>query len=85
MRRVQDHGGGLSGCVGSGWRLRAILRCPVPGTAEARRLAGIVRMQRPEPVPASCPDVQPGRPGTRYELSAMVAVEIGGGDGSQRF
>ena len=85
MRSEHEHGRVRSGGIGSGWCRLRIFRCAMPGTAEGRWRPRIVGTKHPEPAPPSGPDVQDGRPGTRNDLSAMVAVEIGGGNGSQRF
>jgi hypothetical protein len=85
MRGKHKHGRDRSGCIGSGWCRRRAFRCAMPGTAEGCLRPRLVLTKRPEPAPPSCPDVQAHRPVARDELSAMVAVEIGGGNRSQRF
>ena len=84
MRSEHKHGREPLGCIGCGRGLRRTVRGAVPGTAEAGWRAGVALAKCPEPAPPPCPDVQAGRLVRGDELGAMVAVEIGGGNRSQR-
>jgi hypothetical protein len=85
MRSEHQDGHDPPGCIGCGWGQRCTLSSAMPRVAEARWRAGIVLTERPESAPPPRPDVQSGRPVRRNQLGAMVAVEIRGGNRSQRF